>query len=97
MSAKNDTPDKNQTLIEELVRRRREISLGGGEGRIETQEESLLILGMGLLAFILDTAGGILFGNLLYLLMHMMGANTAGQRCCGGRGADFDVRGFVRP
>lgn len=81
------------------------------------REESLLILGMGLLAFILDTAGGVLFGKLLYLLsggkfnpligaagisafpmsarivqrvgqeydfenyllMHAMGANTAGQ------------------
>ena len=79
--------------------------------------DTLLILGMGLLAFILDTAGGVLFGKLLYylsgkkfnpligaagisafpmsarivqrmgqesdfenfLLMHAMGANTAGQ------------------
>jgi oxaloacetate decarboxylase beta subunit len=79
--------------------------------------DTLLILGMGLLAFVLDTAGGVLFGKLLYLLsggrfnpligaagisafpmsarivqrlgqesdfenfllMHAMGANTAGQ------------------
>jgi sodium ion-translocating decarboxylase beta subunit len=79
--------------------------------------DTLLILGMGLLAFILDTAGGVLFGKLMYalsrkkfnpligaagisafpmsarivqrlgqeydfenfLLMHAMGANTAGQ------------------
>jgi oxaloacetate decarboxylase beta subunit len=79
--------------------------------------ESLLILAMGLLAFVIDTAGGVLFGKLLYLLsgkkfnpligaagisafpmsarivqrvgqeydfenfllMHAMGANTAGQ------------------
>ena len=79
--------------------------------------ETLLILGMGLLAFILDTVGGVLFGKLMYifsgkkfnpligaagisafpmsarivqrvgqeydfenfLLMHAMGANTAGQ------------------
>jgi oxaloacetate decarboxylase beta subunit len=79
--------------------------------------ESLAILAMGLLAFIIDTAGGVLFGKLLYvfsggkfnpligaagisafpmsarivqrvgqeddfenfLLMHAMGANTAGQ------------------
>ena len=81
------------------------------------RSESLLILGMGLLAFVIDTAGGLLFGKLLYvlsgkkfnpligaagisafpmsarivqrvgqeydfenfLLMHAMGANTAGQ------------------
>ncbi len=81
------------------------------------QLDTLLILGMGLLAFVLDTAGGVLFGKLLYvlsggkfnpligaagisafpmsarivqrmgqeydfenfLLMHAMGANTAGQ------------------
>lgn len=81
------------------------------------REESLLILGMGLLAFVLDTAGGVLLGKLFYLfsggkfnpligaagisafpmsarivqkvgqeydfenflLMHAMGANTAGQ------------------
>ena len=81
------------------------------------QSETLLILGMGLLAFVLDTAGGLLFGKLMYvlsgrkfnpligaagisafpmsarivqkvgqeydlenfLLMHAMGANTAGQ------------------
>jgi sodium ion-translocating decarboxylase beta subunit len=81
------------------------------------QGETLLILGMGLLAFVLDTAGGLLFGKLMYLvsgkkfnpligaagisafpmsarivqkigqeydlenflLMHAMGANTAGQ------------------
>ncbi len=86
---------------------------GDGFMRLDT----LLILGMGLLAFILDTAGGVLFGKLLYvlsgkkfnpligaagisafpmsarivqrvgqdydfenfLLMHAMGANTAGQ------------------
>ena len=79
--------------------------------------ETLLILGIGLLAFILDTVGGVLFGKLMYifsgkkfnpligaagisafpmsarivqrvgqeydfenfLLMHAMGANTAGQ------------------
>ncbi len=79
--------------------------------------DTLLILGMGLLAFVLDTAGGVLFGKLLFvltrgkfnpligaagisafpmsarivqqvgqeadfenfLLMHAMGANTAGQ------------------
>lgn len=79
--------------------------------------DTLLIMGMGLLAFVLDTAGGVLFGKLLYvlsgkkfnpligaagisafpmsarivqrvgqeydfenfLLMHAMGANTAGQ------------------
>lgn len=79
--------------------------------------DTLLILGIGLLAFILDTAGGVLFGKLMYLLsdkqfnpligaagisafpmsarivqrlgqeydyqnfllMHAMGANTAGQ------------------
>jgi oxaloacetate decarboxylase beta subunit len=81
------------------------------------QGETLLILGMGLLAFVLDTMGGLLFGKLMYLLsgkkfnpligaagisafpmsarivqkigqeydlenfllMHAMGANTAGQ------------------
>lgn len=81
------------------------------------QPETVLILGMGLLAFILDTIGGVLFGKLMYLvsgkrfnpligaagisafpmsarivqkvgqeydfenflLMHAMGANTAGQ------------------
>lgn len=81
------------------------------------RRESLLILAMGLLAFVIDTAGGVLFGKLLYvlsghkfnpligaagisafpmsarivqrvgqeedfenfLLMHAMGANTAGQ------------------
>jgi len=86
---------------------------GDGFMRLDT----LLILVMGLLAFILDTAGGVLFGKLLYvlsgkkfnpligaagisafpmsarivqrvgqdydfenfLLMHAMGANTAGQ------------------
>jgi sodium ion-translocating decarboxylase beta subunit len=86
-----------------------------GESFIRT--DSLLILGMGLLAFVIDTAGGVLFGKLLYiitgkkfnpligaagisafpmsarivqrvgqeddfenfLLMHAMGANTAGQ------------------
>jgi len=79
--------------------------------------DTFLILGMGLLAFVLDTAGGVLFGKLMYLLsgrkfnpligaagisafpmsarivqrmgqeydfenfllMHAMGANTAGQ------------------
>lgn len=79
--------------------------------------ETILILGMGLLAFVLDTMGGVLFGKLMYvlsgkkfnpligaagisafpmsarivqrvgqeydlenfLLMHAMGANTAGQ------------------
>jgi oxaloacetate decarboxylase beta subunit len=81
------------------------------------QADTLLILVMGLLAFVLDTAGGLLFGKLMYLLsgrkfnpligaagisafpmsarivqkvgqeydlenfllMHAMGANTAGQ------------------
>jgi len=81
------------------------------------QTDTLLILAMGLLAFVLDTVGGLLFGKLLYilsgkkfnpligaagisafpmsarvvqkvgqeydldnfLLMHAMGANTAGQ------------------
>ena len=81
------------------------------------QSETLLILGMGLLAFVLDTMGGVLVGKLMYilsgkkfnpligaagisafpmsarivqrvwqeddldnfLLMHAMGANTAGQ------------------
>lgn len=81
------------------------------------QTDTLLILGIGLLAFVLDTVGGLLFGKLLYilsgkkfnpligaagisafpmsarvvqkvgqeydldnfLLMHAMGANTAGQ------------------
>jgi sodium ion-translocating decarboxylase beta subunit len=86
-----------------------------GEGFIRL--DTLLILGMGLLAFVLDTMGGVLFGKLMYilsgkkfnpligaagisafpmsarivqrvgqkydfenfLLMHAMGANTAGQ------------------
>ncbi len=86
-----------------------------GDGFIRL--DTLLILAMGLLAFVLDTAGGVLFGKLLYvlsgkkfnpligaagisafpmsarivqrvgqdydfenfLLMHAMGANTAGQ------------------
>ncbi len=81
------------------------------------QADTILILGIGLLAFVLDTVGGLLFGKLLYilsgkkfnpligaagisafpmsarvvqkvgqeydldnfLLMHAMGANTAGQ------------------
>jgi oxaloacetate decarboxylase beta subunit len=81
------------------------------------QVQTLLILGMGLLAFVLDTVGGVLFGKVMYvvsgrrfnpligaagisafpmsarvvqkmgqeadrenfLLMHAMGANTAGQ------------------
>jgi len=81
------------------------------------QGETILILAMGLLAFVLDTVGGVLFGKLMYilsgkkfnpligaagisafpmsarivqkvgqeydldnfLLMHAMGANTAGQ------------------
>ena len=81
------------------------------------QQDTLLILGMGLLAFVLDTMGGLLVGKLMYilsgkkfnpligaagisafpmsarivqkvgqesdldnfLLMHAMGANTAGQ------------------
>lgn len=81
------------------------------------QSDTLLILGMGLLAFVLDTTGGVLVGKLMYilsgkkfnpligaagisafpmsarivqkvgqeydldnfLLMHAMGANTAGQ------------------
>jgi len=87
----------------------------GGENFI--QSDTLLILGMGLLAFVLDTMGGVLVGKLMYilsgkkfnpligaagisafpmsarivqkvgqeydldnfLLMHAMGANTAGQ------------------
>jgi len=87
----------------------------GGENFI--QNDTLLILGMGLLAFVLDTMGGVLVGKLMYilsgkkfnpligaagisafpmsarivqkvgqeydldnfLLMHAMGANTAGQ------------------
>ena len=87
----------------------------GGENFI--QSDTLLILGMGLLAFVLDTMGGVLLGKLMYilsgkkfnpligaagisafpmsarivqkvgqeydldnfLLMHAMGANTAGQ------------------
>ena len=86
-------------------------------GNTFIQQETLLILGMGLLAFVLDTVGGVLFGKLMYilsgkkfnpligaagisafpmsarivqkvgqeydldnfLLMHAMGANTAGQ------------------
>ncbi len=86
-----------------------------GDNFIRT--DTLLILAMGLLAFVLDTAGGVLFGKLMYvlsgkkfnpligaagisafpmsarivqrvgqeydfencLLMHAMGANTAGQ------------------
>jgi sodium ion-translocating decarboxylase beta subunit len=94
------------------------LTIGGtmtGESFIRL--DTLLILGMGLLAFVLDTVGGMLFGKLLYLLsrrtfnpligaagisafpmsarvvqrvgqeydfenfllMHAMGANTAGQ------------------
>jgi len=87
----------------------------GGDNFI--QSDTLLILGMGLLAFVLDTMGGVLVGKLMYilsgkkfnpligaagisafpmsarivqkvgqeydldnfLLMHAMGANTAGQ------------------
>ncbi len=87
----------------------------GGDNFI--QSDTLLILGMGLLAFVLDTMGGLLVGKLMYilsgkkfnpligaagisafpmsarivqkvgqeydldnfLLMHAMGANTAGQ------------------
>ena len=87
----------------------------GGENFI--QSDTILILGMGLLAFVLDTMGGVLVGKLMYilsgkkfnpligaagisafpmsarivqkvgqeydldnfLLMHAMGANTAGQ------------------
>jgi carboxybiotin decarboxylase len=86
-------------------------------GETFIQVDTLLILGMGLLAFVLDTAGGVCFGKLMYLLsgrkfnpligaagisafpmsarivqrlgqeydfenfllMHAMGANTAGQ------------------
>lgn len=94
------------------------LAIGGTmSGELFIRGESLLILGIGLLAFILDTAGGVLFGKLLYLfsgkkfnpligaagisafpmsarivqrvgqeadyeiflLMHAMGANTAGQ------------------
>ncbi|MFQ5612385.1 MAG: sodium ion-translocating decarboxylase subunit beta, partial [Anaerolineae bacterium] len=32
--------------------------------------DTLLILAMGLLAFVLDTAGGVLFGKLMYVLSH---------------------------
>lgn len=94
------------------------LAIGGTmSGEAFIQPESLLILGMGLLAFILDTVGGLLLGKLFYLLsgkkfnpligaagisafpmsarivqrvgqeedyenfllMHAMGANTAGQ------------------
>ncbi|MGD2027253.1 MAG: sodium ion-translocating decarboxylase subunit beta [Anaerolineales bacterium] len=94
------------------------LAIGGTmSGELFIRGESLLILGIGLLAFVLDTAGGVLFGKLLYLLsgkrfnpligaagisafpmsarivqrvgqeadyenfllMHAMGANTAGQ------------------
>ena len=86
-------------------------------GETFIQQDTLLILGMGLLAFVLDTMGGVLVGKLMYilsgkkfnpligaagisafpmsarivqklgqeydldnfLLMHAMGANTAGQ------------------
>lgn len=94
------------------------LAIGGtmtGEGFLRM--DTLLILGLGLLAFVVDTAGGLLLGKLLYLLsggrfnpligaagisafpmsarivqrlgqeydfenfllMHAMGANTAGQ------------------
>ena len=94
------------------------LAIGGtmtGESFIRS--ETILILAMGLIAFILDTVGGVLFGKFLYvisgkkfnpligaagisafpmsarivqrigqeynfenfLLMHAMGANTAGQ------------------
>lgn len=39
-------------------------------GAAFVQLDTLLILGMGLLAFILDTAGGVLLGKLLYILTH---------------------------
>jgi sodium ion-translocating decarboxylase beta subunit len=38
------------------------------DGNIFLQLDTLLILGIGLLAFIFDTVGGVLFGKLLYLL-----------------------------
>lgn len=94
------------------------LAIGGTmTGETFIQVDTLLILGMGLLAFVLDTVGGVLFGKLMYvlsgrkfnpligaagisafpmsarivhrlaqeydfenfLLMHAMGANTAGQ------------------
>ncbi|MEJ5314761.1 MULTISPECIES: sodium ion-translocating decarboxylase subunit beta [Anaerolinea] len=38
------------------------------EGRAFIQPQTLAILGLGLLAFILDTVGGVLFGKLMYVL-----------------------------
>lgn len=94
------------------------LAIGGTMvGHVFLQTDTLLILGLGLLAFVVDTIGGVLLGKLLYLvsrgkfnpligaagisafpmsarivqrmgqeydfenflLMHAMGANTAGQ------------------
>lgn len=41
---------------------------GTMEGRSFFQLQTLYILGLGLLAFIIDTAGGVLFGKLMYVL-----------------------------
>ena len=38
------------------------------EGRAFIQPQTLEILGLGLLAFVLDTVGGVLFGKLMYVL-----------------------------
>lgn len=38
------------------------------EGRTFIQPQTLAILGLGLLAFVLDTVGGVLFGKLMYVL-----------------------------
>lgn len=38
------------------------------EGKAFIQPQTLAILGLGLLAFILDTVGGVLFGKLMYVL-----------------------------
>jgi len=38
------------------------------EGGKFLQSQTLIILGMGLLAFVIDTAGGVLFGKLMYVI-----------------------------
>lgn len=38
------------------------------EGKVFIQPQTLAILGLGLLAFVLDTVGGVLFGKLMYVL-----------------------------
>ena len=38
------------------------------EGGVFLRSQTILILGMGLLAFVLDTAGGVMFGKLMYVL-----------------------------